>query len=85
MNENSTFWNFGMIKTMMQGTQIDNSAIEKFSTIKKYPRSTLMEEIKPIASMNGEFEEGKKIKLEGFQWNFWTISFLIQKKKTMIF
>ena len=82
MNKNSTFHNFRTARTLMQGSQIENSSIEKFSTTRKFSMPTLMEEKKSVVMAKFEFE---KLKLKGFLWNFRTIRMLMQGRKTMIF
>ena len=50
------FWNFRVVKTLMQGKQINNSAIENFSTSGKFSIPTLIEKIKPVLLMKYQFE-----------------------------
>ena len=44
----SILWNFQTVSTLMQKTQKDKYPIEKFSKIRKFLMSTLMEEIRLI-------------------------------------
>ena len=41
-------WKFRTVKTLMQGTQIDNSPIANLSTTRKFSMLTLIEETKPV-------------------------------------
>ena len=70
MNNNSTFWNHRSIKPLMQGTQIDNSPIEKISTTKKLSIPTLMEEMNIVVVVEYEFENREKFKIERFSLDF---------------
>ena len=46
----------------MQGTQIDKSLIENFSTTGKFSIPTLMEEMSPAVLGKKELEYGEKVK-----------------------
>ena len=46
----------------MQGSQIDNSPIEKSSTTRMFSLPTLIEEIKPVVPVNYKFEYPEKLK-----------------------
>ena len=70
MKKNGTFWDFQTDKTLMQGTQIDNSPIEQSSTARKGSMPTLMEEIKPVILVKYEFDYRKKLELKVFFWTF---------------
>ena len=85
IEKKSTSWNFRTVKTLMQGTRINNSPIENLSTSKKFSMLTLIEEIKPVVQVNHEFENREKLKLKYFLWRFGTIRLLMQEKKTINF
>ena len=76
-----TFWNFGAVKTLMQGIQIDNFSIEKFSATKKFSMPTLMEKIEPVVLVKQEFKDREKLKLKGFLWNFQSIRIMMQDRE----
>ena len=84
----SILWTFRTAKTKIQGTQIDNSLIEKFYTARKFLMQflmpTLMEEITPVVFVKYEFENREKFKLKRIPSNFWTIRLPKQKRTTMI-
>ena len=46
---------FGTVKALMQGRQINNSAVEKQSLNKLISMPTLIEEIKPVVLAKYEF------------------------------
>ena len=55
-NESSVSWNFRILKTLMQGTQIDKSPMEKLYTITKFLMATPIEEMKSVVLVKYEFE-----------------------------
>ena len=81
--KSKTFWKLRTVKTLIQGTQIDNSPIEKLSTTRELSMPTLIQEIKPAVLVKYEFEYREKPKLKRFLGNFGTIRLLMQGK-TMI-
>ena len=56
MKKNNTLWNFRTVKTLVQGTQIDNSCVEKFFTTRKFSMPALMEERKPVVLVKYEID-----------------------------
>ena len=73
MNEiknSSTSWKFLTVKTLIQGTQIDNSPLEKFSATRMFAMPTLTEEIKPVFLVKYELECREKLNLIYFLWKF---------------
>ena len=60
-NETSVFWKFRIVKTLMRGTQIDKSPMEKLYTITKFLMPTPMEEMKPVVLVKYEFDYREKL------------------------
>ena len=83
--KSSTSWNFRTVKTLMQGTRIDNCPIKNLSTTKKFSMPTLIGEMKPVVLVKHEFEYREKINLGCFLWKIETIRTLMQETKTMVF
>ena len=51
------------VKTLMQGTQIDNCPIQTFSATKNFSMPTLIEEMKPVVLVKYEFQYREKLKI----------------------
>ena len=77
----STFRKFRTVKTLVQGTQIDNCPVEIFSTTEKFSIPTLIEEMKPVVLMKYEFEWRERLINRIFSLKVWTIRTLKQKRK----
>ena len=60
--KSGTSWNFRTVKTLMQGTQIDDSPIEKSSTTRMFSMPTLIKKIKPVVLVKYEFAYREKLK-----------------------
>ena len=84
IKKSSTSSKFWTVKTLMQGTQIDNSPIKNCFTTKKFSVPTLIQEMKPVVLVKYEFEYREKFKLKWFPWKCRTIRILMRERKTMI-
>ena len=64
MKKGSTSWKLRIVKTLMQGTQIDNYLIENFSSTEKISMPTLNKDTKPVVLVKYEFENLEKFSLD---------------------
>ena len=76
---------FGTFKTLMQGPQIDNPAIEKLCETIRFWIPNLLPEKEPAFLGKQEFEFREKMKMKGVLWKFRTIRCLTQGKKSRMF
>ena len=85
VKKSSTPWKLRTVKTLMQGTPIDNFPIKNLSTTKFFLMPSLIEEMEPVVLVKFEFEYREKLKIGCFFRNFRTVRTLTQEKKTFIF
>ena len=69
----------------MQGTQIDNHPVERFSTVKKFSMldAVFEEQDKTCSFGENEFGFREKVEANCFIWNFQIIKIVKEGRKTM--
>ena len=87
MKKSGTSLKIRTVRKLIQGTQIENLSIENLFTtwILYFFVPTLTVEIKPVISIENEFEKGEKLKMECFLLKFRTIKIVIKDRKTTSF
>ena len=76
--KSNRFWKLRAVSTQKQGTQMDNSTINKVSTTKTLSLPTLINKEKPAVLLNYVFEFREKLKLNFFVRSFRPLTILIQ-------
>ena len=81
LKKSITSWKVRIVKTLMQGTQINNCPMKNLSATKKFSMPTLIEEVNSVVLAKYDFEYRRKIENRMFFWKFGTIRRLMHEKK----